>query len=1340
MNWISAAQTIRTVTGRGIIGRCRPRRSGRAASPRHRLDFDLLESRRVLTPVTVTISRYVELTNPDDYLGGGFGDYYARVRIDGGAIQESPEIDGNPDFGTGWIIQGDYTIEPFWKFTADIDPALSPTTVVEIAIADGDPGPDDHLDINPSPYLADLRLTVNLATGDWSGDVPLDQGFSEGDGAPDDVDGRGKVFFDISTLSSNGDADGDGLLDGWERRGIDDNGDGAVDLNLPALGANPLHKDLFVEADAMANLGPMPLPPIIGATNASPIVVTALRHGLTTGERVTITGVAGNAAANGTFTVTRLDSNRFQLDGSNGTGFYAGGGTWSLADLAGTGLATNTDLDLVVDAFHKAPVSNPDRAAGINLHVQLDETNLPLQPWDRDFDGDGLSPYGEDANANGRLDPGEDGNGNGVLDNGDADDQAGGSAFNTFLGQFRQAHFGTPAERANAQTVAAKALVYRYAIFADRRVESRSPNPGVMVDSSGRALAAGEFLVTLGAWNNGGTSDQRTATFMHELGHTLLLQHGGDVSTNNKPNYYSLMNYTWQMPFTANADMDQSWQLDYSIGSFPQLTESSLNESAGIGGSAGRSVEIGPWLPPPAGSPPNTPWHLRVVPQTGPVDWSNGDADGDGNSANDTGVSQDTNFDGLISTTPFHDYNDWANIAYGIADARSRFSAIFKSGKEPELDLQTWMDRNRSLSYQVPTGNGADNLTLRRNGDFLELVNDANGQVVASRLAAATVLVEIMGADGEGDKLTVSFAGGNPVPSQGVRFDGGVGAVDTLSLAGTPPGIPVFTPDDPGRSDNGRLNLGGSVITFTGLEFVRPVAPNITDLRLDAAVINEDGSVTLAGTFLDPGSLSSHTITFDWGDGTIEGPISLTVGDHSFTRTHRYLDDDPTGTPADTYTIAVRVTDDDRLTGEGTTTVLVNNVAPHLQNVEVTDAIDENGVVTLTGSIVDPGTLDTFALRVNWGDPASPNDIETYTFGPSVGGAQSFTLTHRYLDDNPTATPQDRYTIGLALSDDDTGTDSATLQTLVRNVAPVITALTSDTTDCGDKAEGDAVHVTGSFSDMGTLDTHTAVIDWGDHTTSPATIVESGGSGTIAGSHVYSAGGIYRVIITLTDDDTGVTDARTVALITGVGILDGQLQVVGTKHEDRVQVDLLGNGLFKVHADFLPDGQRDLPAAGVTSIVMVLGDGNDEATVAAKTTLPTLIDGGAGNDQLNGGSGPNVLLGGAGNDVLIGGSGQDVLVGGTGADRLVGNSGDDILIAGSLAGPSDPIDRFDQMLGILLDWDQIRDQSQLRPRLTIAGDNDADTLTGSAGNDWFFYDFLEDKATDAKGEVEENIG
>lgn len=70
-----------------------------------------------------------------------------------------------------------------------------------------------------------------------------------------------------------GDRDRDGLLDIWEVEGIDVNNDGTIDLDLPALGANPDRKDLFVEIDAMTGREPMAqaLADVVAAFDNAPV-------------------------------------------------------------------------------------------------------------------------------------------------------------------------------------------------------------------------------------------------------------------------------------------------------------------------------------------------------------------------------------------------------------------------------------------------------------------------------------------------------------------------------------------------------------------------------------------------------------------------------------------------------------------------------------------------------------------------------------------------------------------------------------------------------------------------------------------------------------------------------------------------------------------------------------------------------------------------------------------------------------------------------------------------------------------------------------------------------------
>ena len=68
---------------------------------------------------------------------------------------------------------------------------------------------------------------------------------------------------------------------------------------------------------------------VTGASDASPIVITSPNNGLVTGETVSVGGVLGNTSANGTFTITVLNANQFQLNGTTGNGTYTGGGEWA---------------------------------------------------------------------------------------------------------------------------------------------------------------------------------------------------------------------------------------------------------------------------------------------------------------------------------------------------------------------------------------------------------------------------------------------------------------------------------------------------------------------------------------------------------------------------------------------------------------------------------------------------------------------------------------------------------------------------------------------------------------------------------------------------------------------------------------------------------------------------------------------------------------------------------------------------------------------------------------------------------------------------------------------------
>ena len=190
---------------------------------------------------------------------------------------------------------------------------------------------------------------------------------------------------------------------------------------------------------------------------------------------------------------------------------------------------------------------------------------------------------------------------------------------------------------------------------------------------------------------------------------------------------------------------------------------------------------------------------------------------------------------------------------------------------------------------------------------------------------------------------------------------------------------------------------------------------------------------------------------------------------------------------------------------------LGNNTPPVLSNVAAVSPITENGATTLSGNITDPDVGDTFAVTVNWGDGSVP---QVFNY---AAGTTSFSETHQYLDDNPTATPSDNYTISLTLADNNGGSDTDSAVVTVNNAAPVLSNIVVNPSII---IAGGTTNLSGNISDVGTLDPHDVTISWGDG--SPNTTLNlAAGITFFNANHQYNSIGTFNIGVTGSDDDTG---------------------------------------------------------------------------------------------------------------------------------------------------------------------------------------------------------------------------
>ncbi|VVB91155.1 PKD domain protein [uncultured archaeon] len=212
----------------------------------------------------------------------------------------------------------------------------------------------------------------------------------------------------------------------------------------------------------------------------------------------------------------------------------------------------------------------------------------------------------------------------------------------------------------------------------------------------------------------------------------------------------------------------------------------------------------------------------------------------------------------------------------------------------------------------------------------------------------------------------------------------------------------------------------------------------------------------------------------------------------------------PDGTSPGDYTFTISAVDNAGV-NYGDQTVIIHVLNPNNPPVAVPGGPysgNEGSAVNLDGSLSS--------------DPDAGDSVVSYQwdFGDGSTGSGA-TVTHTYKDNGA-------YTVSLTVTDTHGATDTKTTTANIANVAPTVGPITIP---ADPQPVGTTISISSPFTDPGVLDTHTATIDWNDGAMTAGTVTETAGSGSVAGSHAYSAPGVYTITLTVTDKDGGVGTA-----------------------------------------------------------------------------------------------------------------------------------------------------------------------------------------------------------------------
>ncbi|MEZ4520187.1 MAG: PKD domain-containing protein [Thermomicrobiales bacterium] len=337
---------------------------------------------------------------------------------------------------------------------------------------------------------------------------------------------------------------------------------------------------------------------------------------------------------------------------------------------------------------------------------------------------------------------------------------------------------------------------------------------------------------------------------------------------------------------------------------------------------------------------------------------------------------------------------------------------------------------NSDLSYALDCDNdGVYETAVAGNG------NTVNGSCVLPDDGLLTIGLRVCdGGDASNcDTATTEITAFNVSPSiEDISEDGPVneGSPVSISVDAGDPGVAdiltySFDCDENGSyetagtgsvgqclyADEGLFVVGVKVedddggIATDSIEVEAVNAPPVVDTPIiDPAPSNEGDVVIARATFSDPGTADTHTCTVDYGDGS--GPHAGTInGAFCSGPPHTYLDDEPSGSASDDYTVEIVVTDDEGDSGGSSVDQTVNNLPPEIIGITTNGPAPQGQPAEISVAAADAGVNDVLSYRFDC-------DVDgNFEVGPQPNADTTCTL-------DPAAATT---TIGVEVSDDDLG-------------------------------------------------------------------------------------------------------------------------------------------------------------------------------------------------------------------------------------------------------------------------------------------------------------------------------